>query len=56
MDILAISMLVLLVFVLLTLSRPAKPQIVLVVEPPPRPNGCLILLVLAIITFLAVGR
>jgi hypothetical protein len=56
MEIVAISVLLLLVFVLLSSRRQTKPQVVLVVERPWRPSGCLILLVLVIVTFLAVSR
>ena len=57
MEVLAISVLLLLVFVVLSSLRPAKPSVVFIVErSSSRPNGCLLLLVLAIITFLAVSR
>jgi hypothetical protein len=56
MQVLTIGGLLLLIVVLVTSSRPARPQIVLLVEEPSHPNGCLVLLVLAIVTFLAVSR
>ena len=57
MEVLAISVLLPLVFAVLTSSRPTKPEVIYVVErSSSRPNGCLLLLVLAIVLFLAVSR
>lgn len=57
MEVLAISVLLLLVFVRASSLRPAKPPVVFIVErSSSRPSGCLLLLVLAIVVFLAVSR
>ncbi|HEY0606726.1 MAG TPA: hypothetical protein VGD58_27655 [Herpetosiphonaceae bacterium] len=57
MEALAIGVLLLVVFVLVSSQRPASQPVIFVVErPSTRPSGCLLLLVLAIVTFLAVSR
>lgn len=57
MEALAIGVLLLVVFVLVSSQRPASQPVILVVErPSTRPSGCLLLLVLAIVTLLAVSR
>jgi hypothetical protein len=57
MEFLAISVLLLLVFVQFSSSRPAKPQVVFVVErSSSRPDGCLVLLLLAAVTVVAISR
>jgi len=56
MEVLAIGVL-LLVLVLVSSLRPARPHVIYVVEPSSaRPSGCLLLLALAIVTLLAVSR
>ncbi|HEX6293145.1 MAG TPA: hypothetical protein VFZ66_28445 [Herpetosiphonaceae bacterium] len=56
METLAIGVLLLMVFVLLTAPRSSKPQVVFVMEESSRPGGCLLLAALAVITFLAISR
>lgn len=57
MDALAIGVLLLLVFVLVSSLRPASQPVVLVVErPSSHSSGCLLLVVLAIVTLFAVSR
>lgn len=57
MEVLAIGVLLFLVLVLVSSLRPARPQVIYVVEQSSaRPSGCLLLLALAVVMLLAVSR
>ena len=57
MQVLAIGVLLLLVLVFVSSMRPTRPQVIYVVEQSSaRPNGCLLLLALAIVMLFAVSR